>query len=128
MARGVKSAAATIGFLNVLLWIIAAGIIGAILYMSALERTRDFAVMKATGASNGFIASALAVQAIVLALAAAVIAVVLAVALVPTFPMSVEIPGVAFGLLFVVAIVVGLIASIAGLRRTMAIDPALAFG
>ena len=47
MARPIRQAASTIGFLNILLWIIAAGIIGAILYMSALERIRDFAVIKA---------------------------------------------------------------------------------
>jgi putative ABC transport system permease protein len=96
--------------------------------MSALERTRDFAVMKATGASNGFIAFALGVQAVVLALAAGVIAIAISLALAPAVPMSVEIPKGAYGLLLLIAVVVGLLSSVAGLRRTMAVDPALAFG
>ena len=43
----------TIQFINVLLWIAAVGIVGSIVYLSAIERVREFAVMKATGASNG---------------------------------------------------------------------------
>jgi putative ABC transport system permease protein len=128
LARPVRQAASTIGFLNILLWIIAAGIIGAILYMSALERIRDFAVMKATGASNRFVTSVLGTQAVVLAVASAVIALVVSLALQPLVPMSVEVPASAYALLFVVAIVVGLVASIAGLRRAVSVDPALAFG
>jgi ABC-type antimicrobial peptide transport system permease subunit len=31
----------TIGFLNVLPWVIAAGIIGSIVYLTVIERTRD---------------------------------------------------------------------------------------
>ena len=128
MARPIRQAASTIGFLNILLWIIAAGIIGAILYMSALERIRDFAVMKATGASNRFVTSILGTQAIVLAIAAALIALLMSLALQPLVPMSVEVPTSAYSLLFIIAIVVGLVASIAGLRRVVSVDPALAFG
>ena len=39
--------------MRILLWIVAACIVGSIVYVSAIERTRDFAVFKATGASNG---------------------------------------------------------------------------
>ena len=127
MGRGVRMAASSIQFLSILLWAIAAGIIGAILYMAALERTQDFAVMKATGASNNFITVALGVQALVLAFASGVLALALATALKPLFPMSVEIAGSAYALLFVVAIVIGLVASVAGLRRAISVDPALAF-
>ena len=86
LARPIASAGQTIGFLNVLLWIIAAGIIAAILYMSALERVREFAVIKAMGAANSFVVVGLASQAVVLSLAAAVVAFVLARLLAPTFP------------------------------------------
>ena len=128
LARQVRVAASTIHFLDVLLWAIAAGIIGAILYMSALERIQDFAVMKATGASNRFIMFGLACQAIALAVAAASIAVVLAILIKPLFPMAVDISVSACVLLFVIAILVGVLASIAGLRRAVSVDPALAFG
>jgi putative ABC transport system permease protein len=114
--------------LDILLWGIAAGIIGAILYMSALERMRDFAVLKATGSSNRFILAGLGSQAIVLSLIAAAVAIVLSFALAPLFPMPVEVPAVSYPLLVGVSIVVGVLASIAGLRRALSIDPALAFG
>lgn len=45
----------------------------------------------------------------------------------PLFPMRVDIPQVAFLLLPVVAITIGVLASLAGLRRAVTVDPALAF-
>ena len=128
LGRPLESATQTIGFLNILLWIIAAGIIAAILYMSALERVREFAVIKAMGAANGFVVAGLASQAVVLSIASAMVAVVLALLLAPTFPMSVEIPGAACVELFIVSITVGCIGSVAGLRRVLTVDPAAAFG
>ena len=128
LMRPVGVAAGTIGFLNILLWIIAAGIIAAILYMSALERMKEFAVIKAMGAANPFVIMGLGSQAIVLALGAALVAFVLARLLVPTFPMSVEIPFAAYIELLVVSVTVGLIGSLAALRRVLAVDPAAAFG
>jgi putative ABC transport system permease protein len=128
LARPVASAASTIGFLNVLLWIIAAGIIAAILYMSALERVREFAVIKAMGAGNGFVVAGLASQAIVLSVAAAIVAFALALLIAPTVPLSVEIPPAAYLELLVVSVTVGIIGSLAGLRRVLTVDPAVAFG
>jgi len=128
LGRPIASARSTISFLNVLLWIIAAGIIAAILYMSALERVREFAVIKAMGSANGFVIAGLASQAIVLAVAAAVVALALAKLIAPAVSLSVEIPAAAYVELFVVAISVGLLGSIAGLRKVLSVDPALAFG
>lgn len=128
MRRPISVAGNTIGFINILLWVIAAGIIAAILYMSALERVGDFAVLKATGASNRFVVSGLAIQAVILAIAAALVAVVIALLLAPAFPITVEIPLRAYVILFGVSLVVGVLGSIAGLRRALTVDPALAFG
>jgi putative ABC transport system permease protein len=128
LVRPLKSASTTISFLNFLLWIIAAGIIAAILYMSALERVREFAVIKAMGAANRFVVVGLGSQAIVLSLAAALVAFGLARLLSPTFPLSVEIPLAAYIELIIVSVTVGVIGSLAGLRRVLAVDPAVAFG
>jgi putative ABC transport system permease protein len=128
LRRPVRMASQTIGLLDILLWAIAAGIIGAILYVSALERTRDFAVLKAIGSPNRFVFAGLASQAIVLSLTAAAVAIVLSFALAPLFPMAVQVPILAYPLLIGVSIGVGSLASIAGLRRALSIDPALAFG
>ena len=111
-----------------LLWAIAAGIIGAILYMSAIERMSDFAVLKAMGASNRFVMTALAMQASIVAIAAAGAAMVLAALLSPGVPDAGRdprdrLPGPADH-----RFVVGLLASAAGLRQSIRVDPASAFG
>ncbi|MBA3348929.1 MAG: glutamine ABC transporter permease [Actinobacteria bacterium] len=124
LANGTKS----IDLISVLLWITAAGIIGSIIYLSALERTRDFAVLKATGAPNSALMGGLALQAIVLSVTSAALAIVLAQLLAPLFPFGVEISVRAYVSLFVIAVSVGLVASVAGLRRAVRVDPALAFG
>jgi putative ABC transport system permease protein len=127
LARVAKSGHQSIDFINVLLWIVAAGIIGSMVYLSALERVRDFAVLKATGASSRSLLAGLALQAVVLSAAGALAAAVLAQPLAASFPFPVEIPSGAYLRLLVIAIVVGMMASVAGLRRAVGVDPALAF-
>ena len=126
--RPLQDAMSSIAFVRVLLWIVAATIIGSLLYLQATERTRDFAVFKATGTSTVDIGAGLALQAVVLSLAAAVLAALLATVLAPLFPMPVEIPTSAFLLLPIVTVTVGLLASLIALRRTATVQPALAFG
>jgi putative ABC transport system permease protein len=124
LVRGTQS----IDLINALLWLVAAGIIGSIVYLSALERLREFAVFKATGASNRSLLAGLVLQAVVLSATAAVLAVGIARLLAPLFPFAVEIPPLAFPRLLVLAVLVGLAASVAGLRRAVSVQPALAFG
>jgi len=118
----------TIDFLRVLLWIVAAGIIGSVLYLQAIERSRDFAVFKATGVTTGTLLAGLVLQAVLLAVSAAVAALVLSVLLKPLMSMAVEIPRSAYVSLPVVAVFVGLLSSLVALRRALSVDPALAFG
>jgi putative ABC transport system permease protein len=126
--RPSKNGKATIQFLNILLWLVAAGIIASIVYLSILERQRDFAVFKATGASSAALYGGLALQAVLLSVTAALVAAGLAHLLQPGFPFALELTAVAVLRLLVVALVVGLVASLVGLRRAVAVDPALAFG
>lgn len=128
LEQPLESAVGTIDAVRILLWIVAAGIIGSIVYLTVLERIRDIAVLKAVGSSNGSILFGLVFQAVVIALAATVVAVLVAKVLGPTFPMAVEIPASAFAMLPVVAIVIAGLASLIGVRRAVGIDPALAFG
>ncbi len=53
-------------------------IIGSVVYLSALERQRDFAVLKAIGTSNRTLLASLALQAVIVALAAVAVAAVAA--------------------------------------------------
>jgi putative ABC transport system permease protein len=128
MDRPIKSGVDTINIMSVLLWLIAAGIIALIVYLSALERVRDFAVFKATGAPNREIVGGLMAQATFVSLAAAVLAVGVAmvVGLSLPFPAKLTLPG--FAQLLVVGLVVGVLASLAGVRRALTTDPSVAFG
>jgi putative ABC transport system permease protein len=128
LRRPAKSGKSTIDIINVLLWFVAAGIIASMVYLTALERTRDFAVLKATGSSNRTLFGALLLQSIVLSFVAALVAIVLALLLAPLFPFRMSIDSSSYVLLAVIAVVVGTLASLAGLRRAVGVDPALAFG
>jgi putative ABC transport system permease protein len=128
LVRPLNVAVSSISIVAVLLWIVAVLIVGSVVYLSALERLRDFAVFKAIGAPTRSILAGLALQALVIALLAAVVGVLLAQLLAPLFPMIVVVPVGAYLALPVVAIVIGLLASLLGLRRVVAVDPALAFG
>ena len=128
MMRPLKVAVQAISIMAVLLWVVAALIVGSIIYMSALERTRDFAVFKAVGVSTAAVLGGLALQAVIVAVVAAIAGALLSLALAPLFPMRVDIPQGAFLLLPAVAVAIGLLASVAGLRRAVTVDPALAFG
>jgi len=125
--RPLANARKTIDQVRAMLWIIAGCIVASIVYITALDRSRDFAVFKAAGTSNAGILLGLLVQSVVLAVTAGALAVVLALVLVPVFPVPVAVPTSAFGFLGVLAVAVGVAASLAGLRRVIRTDPAAAF-
>lgn len=116
-----------IAFAQKILWFVAAFVIGAVVYTSALERARDFAVFKATGMSSAYVLGGLAVQAVILSVASALLAIGVARLLTPFFPMWVLLSVDSYPFLFGEAVVVGLVASLFGARRAVSADPALAF-
>lgn len=120
-------AIASIDLLRGLLWVVAAIIVGAVVYLSALERKRDFAVLKAIGTSNRSLLGSLALQAVLVAVLSVALASVIQVGLVPVFPLKVSVPVRAFWQIPIVAVVMALIAGFAGMRRVAQADPALAF-
>ena len=126
--RPQKSGTQTVAIFNTLLWLMAAGIVATMVYLTALERSRDIAVLKAMGTSNRTLFGGMAVQGLALALAACVVGALVSIALSPVMPFAVETPGTAYLEVLVIGIVVGLVAALIGLRRAVHIDPALAFG
>lgn len=108
-------------------WVIAVIIVAALVYVTALERTRDFAVLKAVGASTGVLFAGLAGQAVLVSLAAAVIGGALSTFMTGIFAQPVYVPDSAFVVLPLSALVVGVLASLAALRRASSVDPAAAF-
>lgn len=128
LLRPMEKAIQAVDMLQVLLWLVAATIIGAIVYLSALERVRDFAVLRAVGAPGRVLFQGLLLQAILTALIAAALSVGIAAVLAPVFPIKTTIPLRAVLVLPLVAATVGAASSLAGLRRATQTDPALAFG
>jgi putative ABC transport system permease protein len=124
LRNGIRS----IDIIKALLWIVAVVIIGAVVYLSALERRRDFAVLKAIGSSTRWLFSGLAVQAAVLSLLAAGLALLLQHPIVALMPMPLAVPSTAAVTLPPVALLIGVMASLSGLRLAVRADPALAFG
>jgi len=128
LGRPTTQADKTIQLIEVLLWIVAAGIIGAIVYMSALERRQDFAVLKAVGTPSSHLFVGLVIQAILMALGAAVIGILIEIPMASSSSMAVRLSVANYVAVPVVALIVGVIASVMPARRAARVDPAIAFG
>ncbi|MDX2342867.1 MAG: ABC transporter permease [Acidimicrobiia bacterium] len=122
-----ENAVSSVDLIRALLWVVTAIIIGAVVYLSALERQRDFAVMKAMGASNSTLVASVAIQAVAIALLAAMLAAVLQGLIRPVFPLRVRVPASAYWQIPLVAVLVAVLAGFGGMRRVTASDPAAAF-
>ena len=122
-----ESAISSIDLIRILLWAVAAIIIGAVVYLSALERSRDFAVLRAVGAPIRKLGGSLALQALIIALVAVAVAAVLQFLLVPVFPMTVRVPARSLWQLPLLSVIVALVAAAGGMRRVRRTDPAHAF-
>jgi putative ABC transport system permease protein len=124
LSGGVKS----INSSKILMWVVAAIIIAALLYVSALQRTRDFAILKALGSSSLLLFGSLVAQAVTVTLLAALFAIIISHFMGGMFAQPVVIPASAYATLPVVAVAVGLLSSLVALRRATGADPAAAFG
>ena len=128
LVRPLHSAKDSISLVSVLLWIVTGCIIGSVIYLSALERVRDFAVFKAIGISTRWVLGGLVLQAIVLSVLASILAIGLAWLLKPLLSVPVVLPPGVVALVPVTAVLVSVVGSLAGVRRAVHVDPALAFG
>lgn len=128
LLRPLANAVGAVDLIQILLWIVAVNIIGAVVYLSALERVRDFAVLKATGYSTRSLLAGLCAQAVLVSVGAVVLAIGIARALAPLFPLPVRLEARSMLILPVIGIAVGLLSSLFGARRAGSVDPALAFG
>lgn len=126
--RPLDNAISSIDLIRMLLWGVSAMIIGGMVYLSAMERRRDFAVMKAAGASTRWLLGGVTIQGVLIALAAGILAAGLQSLLAPVFPMKVRVTATTMIQLPIVAVLVALAASAGGLRQVARTDPAAAFG
>ena len=117
----------TLRLVQVLLAVVAALIIGAVVFLATLDRLRDIAVMRAMGVRSGVIGLGVAVQALGIGLVSGVAALFIQRLLEPVFPLGVHLDTTDRVLLVAVAMGVAAIASYGAIRRTLRIDPAQAF-
>jgi putative ABC transport system permease protein len=125
--RPLERSISSVNLIRVLLWFVAAMVIGTMTYLSALERRRDVAVLKAVGGSTAQLGASIALQGALVALVAAAMAAALQVVVAPVFPLEVTVPGRALLQVPAIAVVVALLAGVVGLRKAVRTDPALAY-
>jgi putative ABC transport system permease protein len=125
--RPLERSISSVNLIRILLWVVAAMVVGAVMYLSALERRRDFAVLKAMGSGTRGLLAGIGLQSGALGLIAAVIAIGLQILLVPLFPLKVHVPGAALVQIPLLAVAVALVAAVGGARKVVRVDPAVAF-
>ena len=123
----IESAIASIDLIRILLWAMAAIIVAAVIFLSALERGRDFAILRAVGASGRDLGVGLAMQAALIALVGSLLAAVIATIVAPVFPLAIDVPGSAYWTVPALSVVVGLFAASFGVRRVSRVEPGDAF-
>jgi putative ABC transport system permease protein len=121
------NAVSSIGNSRTMMWVISAIIVAALIYVSALQRVRDFAVLKALGSSSATLFVSLCLQAVIVTLVGAGVGMLLSQFMTGVFSQPVAVPTSAYATLPVVAVVVGVAASLIALRQATGADPARAF-
>jgi putative ABC transport system permease protein len=111
-----------------LMWVVAVIIVSALIYVSALQRVRDFAVLKALGSSSAALFASLCLQAVIVTLLAAAVGIAMSTFMTGIFSQPLAVPASAYATLPLVAVAVGLVASLVALRRATGADPVAAFG
>jgi putative ABC transport system permease protein len=125
--ESLSNAVASIQKSRTMMWVIAAIIVAALVYVSALQRVRDFAVLKALGSSSAALYGSLCLQAVIITLVGAGLGIVLSTFMTGVFSQPVSVPTSAYTTLPLVAVAVGVVASLVALRQATGADPAAAF-
>lgn len=113
---------------TITLWVLAIVIVGAVLYLAAIERVRDFAIFKATGASNLDLVFGLGLQAAMVGVIAGIMSIGLAHVMKPIYPGLLSLPLRVAWPVIPVAVVIAVLSSFVGVRRAIRVDPSQAFG
>lgn len=122
-----EGAISSVGLTRALLWLVTALVIAAVIYITAIERTRDFAVLKAVGGRGRDLGVSLLLQGIVMTLLATGLAAIIQTIVAPVFPLTIRVPSSAWWQLPLTAVIIATIAGLGGVRKIMATSPAEAF-
>lgn len=114
-------------FLRVMLWLAAGILVGMITYVTMLEKTQEIGVLKAIGASNGYVMALLLKQVGLISVVGVVLGLILSYVFAAAAPIFVAINFVesmiVAGISFVVCCGSGYLAA----RKAIAVDPMIAF-
>ena len=127
LRRPLSIATTAIGLVAALLWLVAAGIVGMLAFLSGLDRHRDFAVFKAHGVATARLQASLLLEGVIVGLVAGGLALMFAYLLVPLFPVTIGLSLSDCLRLLGLSLVVGIAASAVSTRGVVKVDPAIAF-
>jgi putative ABC transport system permease protein len=124
----IKMASKQIGMFTVILVLVSTIIIALIIYTMTLEKMKEIAIMKLIGLPNSLIVKMIVQETLLMGVLAFIAGNIFAHLIYTKFPKRVvlETPD-AFGL-FIVIIIASILASLVGVRKVMAADPAEAIG
>jgi putative ABC transport system permease protein len=111
---------------RIILVIVVTVVIALIVYTMTLEKTRDIATLKVIGAPDATIGGLIVQESLALGLAAYALAGGLITLTADFFPRRVVVVAFDQQVLLAVVVVIGLLASLLGIRRALAVDPTTA--
>ena len=117
-----------IGLFAVILLIISAVIISLIIYTMTLDKVKVIATLKLIGAQNRVIVGLILQQSLIMGIAAYLAALVIINLTCDKFPRRVELISSDLQVLFVIVLGICVLASVAGIRKALSIEPAEALG
>jgi putative ABC transport system permease protein len=124
----IKMASKQIGMFTVILVLVSTIIIALIIYTMTLEKMKEIAIMKLIGIPNSMIIKMIVQETLLMGVLAFISGNIFAHLIYTKFPKRVvlEIPDA--GMLFIVVVLASILASIVGVKKVIAADPAEAIG
>lgn len=114
-------------FLRVMLWLAAGLLVGMITYVTMLEKTQELGVLKAIGASNGYVMSLLLKQVALISVSGVFCGLILAYIFAAAAPIFVAIHFVESLIVSGISLIVCCLSGYLAARKAITVDPMIAF-
>ena len=114
-------------FLRVMLWLAAGILVGMITYVTMLEKTQEIGVLKAIGASNGYVMALLLKQVALMSIAGVMLGLILSYVFAAAAPIFVAIHFVESVIVACISFVVCCGSGYLAARKVVTVDPMIAF-
>ena len=114
-------------FLRVMLWLAAGIIVGMITYVTMLEKTQEIGVLKAIGASNGYVMALLLKQVALMSIVGVMLGLILSYVFAAAAPIFVAIHFVESVIVACISFVVCCGSGYLAARKAITVDPMIAF-